>query len=432
MELRQYARMLRRHWLLIAGAVLLCTLSAAILTAQAPPIYQSGTKLLVFSRAAGSNLGESYQGDLLAQARVKTYADLVRSPAVLQGVIERLRLPDSVGGLQSRVSVELPEDTTLITVTVDAESPARARDTAEALAEEFSQYVAGVEQARARSVNDVRVTPVQAATMPAGPIAPHHVLDLVLGVLAGLAAGVAAAVLREHFNGRIRDAADVARVTEAPAFGTGSGRRWSVRRRAGPGRSTGEAHRDLASVLLRLQENRGGGPIVVLGVTRDSGGSEIVTKVARALARSPLRVVLITPTAPDSWPGLFDVLAGRVPVGRALQQAEDEPWLMFLSAGASGTDRPALDPRPIAKLIADLHEWADVVLFDPPPLDESVDGALLAAYCDGALLVVRPGHTRRKALARAIERLEDLSTAPRAVLLNSMARSAAADGALGG
>jgi len=63
------------------------------------------------------------------------------------------------------------------------------------------------------------------------------------------------------------------------------------------------------------------------------------------------------------------------------------------------------------------------VLIDAPPLDESVEGAVLAAHSDGALLVVRPKRTRRKDLARAVETLRDLSTGPTGVYLNRIPRA---------
>jgi succinoglycan biosynthesis transport protein ExoP len=436
-ELRQYLRMMRGQWPLIAVALLVCLLSAAFLTRQSRPIYQSITKLLVLSRSARADPGESYQGELLAKARVRTYADLVTSPTVMQGVIERLQLRDSVGNLQSRVRITIPEDTTLIMVTADAASPWLARATAEAVAEEFSRYVDGLEQARAKSAELLTVTPVQAATLPEGPIGPHHLMDLILGGLAGLALGLAAAVLREVVDGRVRDEADVARLIQAPVFSSVAPlHRWNAR--VGSPRRM-DVYRDFASVLLRLQEDRRGRAVTVLGPTRDAGASELVANVARAVARSPLRVVLITRTggephpegeAPATWPGLFDVLAGHAPLDAALRAVKGEPWLTLLPADTSGPLRPALDPHQVSRVMAELHELADVVLFDAPPLDESVEGAVLAAYCDGALLVARPRRTRRKDLARAVETLRDLSTAPTGVFLNPIPRSRATDSAL--
>jgi non-specific protein-tyrosine kinase len=422
--------MLRGQWPLILIAVVLCTLAAVALTRESPSVYQSTTKLLVISRGGGSDPSKVYQGELLAKERVKTYTDLVTSPAVMQGVIDRLRLRDSPDGLRSRIAVSQPEDTALIVVTVDAGSARAAAATAEATAEEFARYVDGVEQARAVSADLVSVTPAQAASLPTAPVSPHHRLDVLLGALAGLALGLAAAVLREFTSGRIRDEADVTRIVDVPVFSSVSAPR---RRRHGGVRNLREAdaYLDFGSVLLRLQEDRPGRAVTVLGPTADAGASQLVANVARALARSPLRVVLIAPapTGPGGkaqerpWPGLYDVLAGRTSVRAALHPVDGERWLSLLAADAPGTLRPALDPRQVQRLMAELHEVADVVLIDAPPLDESVEGAVLAAYSDGALLVVRPRRTRRKDLARAVETLRDLSTGPTGVFLNTAPRS---------
>jgi polysaccharide biosynthesis transport protein len=428
-EFRQYLRTLRGQWPLILLAVVVCTLAAFALTRESPSVYQSTTKLLVMSRGGGNDPSQVYQGELLAKERVKTYTDLVTSPTVMQGVIERLGLRDSPDGLRSRVAVSQPEDTALIVVSVDAGSPRAAATTAEAIAEEFGSYVDGVEEARARSVDLVSVTPAQAASVPTAPVAPHHVLDLLLGALAGLALGVAIAVLREFTSGRIRDEADVARIVDVPVFSRTRGPR---RRPPGVSNLRGsDPYLDLASVLLRLQEDRAGRPMTMLGPTADAGASELVANVAKALARSPLRVVLIAPaptgvggrTQERPWPGLYDVLTGRISVRAALHPVGGERWLSLLASDAPGALRPALDPRQLQRLMTELHEVADVVLIDAPPLDESVEGAVLAAHSDGALLVVRPKRTRRKDLARAVETLRDLSTGPTGVYLNRIPRA---------
>jgi capsular polysaccharide biosynthesis protein/Mrp family chromosome partitioning ATPase len=434
MELRQYARMLRGHWLLIAAAALVCTLLAGFSTARVPATYRSTTTLLVSSSGDNGDLSESYQGDLLAKARVNTYADLVRAPTVLQAVIDRLRLPDSVSSLQSRITVVVPEETTLIRVSADGGSPTAAKAIADTVAAEFAHYVATIENDRGRLRHPITVTPLQAAT-PAGSVGPHRLMALMVGLLAGLLLGVGAAVLRERLDGRVRDEVDVARLTEAPVLGTVPGRKWPRRRARASPESRDEAYRNLASLLLRIQEDRGGGPIVLLGPTKVASGSQLAANITQAMARSALRVVLITPIgdepawgkiAPSSWPGLFDVLAG-MPVDLVLRPAEGRPAVLLLPAGASGDTRPALDPRQVAKIMADLQERADVVLIDPPPLDQSADGAVLAACSDGAFLVVRPGRTRRADLARALATLRDLSTAPRGVLFNTPGGSAEAD-----
>jgi capsular polysaccharide biosynthesis protein/Mrp family chromosome partitioning ATPase len=423
-EFRQYLRTLRGQWPVILLAVVLGTVAAFALTRESPAVYQSTTKLLVISRGGGNDPSQVYQGELLAKERVKTYTELVTSPAVLQGVIDRLALRDTPDGLRGRISVTQPEDTALIVVAVDAGSPRAASATAEAVADEFARYVDGVEQARARTVDLVTVTPVQAASVPTAPVSPHHLLDLLLGALAGLVLGVGLAVLREFTSGRIRDEADVARIVDVPVF---SSARPPRRRHAGV-RNLREpdAYLDLASVLLRLQEDRAGRPVTVLGPTADAGAAELVANVARALARSPLRVVLIAPAPTGAhgraqdhpWPGLYDVLAGRISVRTALHPVEGEKWLCLLPSEAPAALRPALDPRQLQRLMTELHEVADVVLIDALPLDESVEGAVLAAYSDGALLVVRPNRTRRKDLARAVETLRDLSTGPTGVFLN--------------
>ena len=46
------------------------------------------------------------------------------------------------------------------------------------------------------------------------------------------------------------------------------------------------------------------------------------------------------------------------------------------------------------------------VIIDSPPLDSVADGALIASFCDGAILVVRSGMTSRRLVKQSIQQLE--------------------------
>ena len=59
-----------------------------------------------------------------------------------------------------------------------------------------------------------------------------------------------------------------------------------------------------------------------------------------------------------------------------------------------------------------------MVIFDSPPCTTMVDGSSLAAQVDGAILVVRAGHTPRIAVARACQVLRETGTRLLGTILN--------------
>ena len=63
------------------------------------------------------------------------------------------------------------------------------------------------------------------------------------------------------------------------------------------------------------------------------------------------------------------------------------------------------DPR-MEELLDRLAEDYRYVIIDSPPLDSVADGALIASFCDGAILVVRSGMTSRRLVKQSIQQLE--------------------------
>lgn len=63
------------------------------------------------------------------------------------------------------------------------------------------------------------------------------------------------------------------------------------------------------------------------------------------------------------------------------------------------------DPR-MEELLDRLAEDYRYVIIDSPPLDSVADGALIASFCDGAILVVQSGMTSRRLVKQSIQQLE--------------------------
>jgi polysaccharide biosynthesis transport protein len=220
LDLKQYGRLLRAHWLLVVATILVCTVAAGVLAWTRTPIYAARTQLFVSTPGIPADLSQTYQGGLFSQQRVLSYAQIVSSPLVAQAVIKRLGLPMSVRQLQDKIRSSVPTDTVLINVTVRDPSPQRARAIANALGEEFSSFVSTLETRPGDRESPVKVSVTSQAQLPAHPDSPQKALYLAPGVLAGLVLGIGAAVLREVLDNRIRGGDDAAALTGAPVLGS--------------------------------------------------------------------------------------------------------------------------------------------------------------------------------------------------------------------
>jgi receptor protein-tyrosine kinase len=68
-----------------------------------------------------------------------------------------------------------------------------------------------------------------------------------------------------------------------------------------------------------------------------------------------------------------------------------------------------------------LHEHADIVLVDSPPVLPVTDAAVLSGVVDGTLVVAMAGSTARPQLARTVEMLRQVNAPLLGVILNATA-----------
>jgi Mrp family chromosome partitioning ATPase len=72
------------------------------------------------------------------------------------------------------------------------------------------------------------------------------------------------------------------------------------------------------------------------------------------------------------------------------------------------------------ELLAELAALADIIVLDSPPATALADAAILSTQCDGVLMVLDSGSTRREVARRAVEALRRVNTRVIGVLLNRM------------
>jgi Mrp family chromosome partitioning ATPase len=67
---------------------------------------------------------------------------------------------------------------------------------------------------------------------------------------------------------------------------------------------------------------------------------------------------------------------------------------------------PLLESARFAKMLEAISSSFDWVILDATPMLPMADSASLARLCDGVLVVVREGYTRRKVLNKALDSIE--------------------------
>jgi capsular exopolysaccharide synthesis family protein len=178
-----------------------------------------------------------------------------------------------------------------------------------------------------------------------------------------------------------------------------------------------ESYRVLRTRLLRLQSERGLRSVVVTSSTKSEGKSAVSLNLAFSCAQLPEMKVLVIDSdirscglsrlldAPKG-PGLSSVLSQKSEPEEAIL-ATDLPNLHFLPCDSSPIP-PAelLAGRRWSELIASCAETFSLVIVDAPPVLNLTDVDLIAAPCDGVLMVVRAQQTRTDLLQKATSQVD--------------------------
>lgn len=103
--------------------------------------------------------------------------------------------------------------------------------------------------------------------------------------------------------------------------------------------------------------------------------------------------------------GLYSLIMGEVDIAQVVV-ATPTPNMYFLDV-EPGIPNPAdvLGSTRMTKLVDQLANRYDYVIFDTPPVGTFVDAAVLAGHVDGTVLVVRPNFVKRAELEHAYEQL---------------------------
>jgi succinoglycan biosynthesis transport protein ExoP len=433
-DLRDYLRILRKRWIVIVSLTLLGTGSAAAITIAMTPKYEASTLVYVQVQSTGT-VGELAQGSTFIQNQVKSFAEVVGTPRVLDSVITRLDLEESAGELAQSIAATAPLDTVNVQISVTRDDPAEAAQIANAVTSSFRQVVGEITASSGASpTSQVTVSVLKDATVPASPASPNSSSSLLMGAFVGLALGLGLAFLRELLDTRIRNERDVTALSDAPIIGGITYDPGAVKRplivQEDPRSVRAEAFRTLRTNLQFLEIEPGPRSFVVTSSIPSEGKTTTAANLAIALADSGAQVVLIDADLRrpkvaeymgiEGAVGLTDVLISRAALADVLQ-----PWgrsnLAVLPAGAIPPNpSELLGSRAMATLIKNLESEFDLVILDLPPLLPVTDAALVSKLTRGALLVVAAGRTQKGELAGAVSSLENVGANLAGIILTMM------------
>lgn len=448
MSPEMYLKIIRRYWLALIVAVIISGLVGYGAAQVLPKTYSADSSGFITTPgtadAEGSNaVSAAMAGDSYAKSRAKSYADLGKKRVVAEDAIKDLGWDVTPESLVSRVEVTVPTGTVTLKVTARGSTPEQARDLANAWIRAMSQEIKVLESSGGGTAT-VELASLESADLPSSPISPNATLYTAVGALLGLFAGLGYALIRSRRDLRIRSAQDVTSLTEHPIVGTlplekdlaASEGRLSTEdesqrdvRQASNVHHLNEALRELRTNLEFLDVDHPPRSIVVTSALPGDGKSTVAANLATMIAASGQQVVLIDgdlrkPTVARTFSvpgeiGLTDVLAGRTELAAVVHPWSSNDALSVLPSGSIPPNpTELLGSQNMRELVESLTEEGMIVIIDAPPILPVTDAAVLAAKCDGSLVVASAGQTRTDSLEQALERVEAVHGRILGVVLN--------------
>jgi len=434
-ELRDYLKVLRKQWRLIALCVLLAAGTAALVTVQSTPQYRTTVTFFV-STPGNADANSAYTGGLFSQQRVKSYASILASPTTAAAV--STAAPGTTPeGLVGHITAAAVPDTVLLKATVSDPSPVRALEIARGVATAFPQVVRDLEARDPAAAAPIKASVVEQPTLPAAPFSPQPTRNLALAVVLGLLLGVGLAVLRETLDNSVKSADDIQAATGAATLGAiGYDAKASTRPlivHDNPRNARSEAFRQLRTNLQFVQVDGSLRSMVITSSVPQEGKSTTACNLAITLAQAGVRVCLVEgdlrrPRVADylgleGAVGVTNVLIGQRSLDAVLQ-----PWGNgMLEVLASGPLPPnpseLLSSHGMGDLMEALERRFDVVVVDAPPLLPVTDAAILSTLASGAVLCVRSRRTRKEQLSEAAGALRAVDAKILGVVLNMVPTS---------
>ncbi len=195
----------KRKFLIILTALLTGILALGYSVFIAKPAYKSTTRIYVVNRQQGENPTLTNQDLQAGSYLVKDYKEIILSQDVLASVISELKLSGSPSDLASKVTVTVPTDTRIVSITVTHADPTEASRIANTLREVAAEKIIAVTK-----VSDV--TTLEEAETPKTPSSPNIRRNTIIGVLAGGVLMVIVVVIVEILDDRVKKPEDIEEV----------------------------------------------------------------------------------------------------------------------------------------------------------------------------------------------------------------------------
>ena len=194
-------RVVKYVWVILTVGIVFGIAAYMWSTIMVVPKYKSSTKVYVLN----NNINEkklTTQDFQIGNYLLKDYKEIILSSKVLERVIEKNGIQMNLVDLRSKIEVKIPQDTRILTITVEDTDSKRAADLANAVRDEA--FLEIKEITKEESVNILEKA--QESKTPSSPdIRKNTIMAIGIGILLSLAV----VILKEVLDDRVKKQEDI-------------------------------------------------------------------------------------------------------------------------------------------------------------------------------------------------------------------------------
>lgn len=211
MNFQQYIRALKTGWWIVLGAALISVGVSMVYTYSLAPIYEASATLVANPSARISETGDLLYGlDTLSgrTALVSTYCQVIESQSTLASAASSYSLTRDLTEMYIGedpiydVECTVVPDSSVLRLRVEGPTPEIAEGLAASISAIGVEYVHSVQAAFELQVLDPAVAAPE-------PVAPNHLVDMLLGGLIGFFGGIAFVLARQTLTENLMERVDV-------------------------------------------------------------------------------------------------------------------------------------------------------------------------------------------------------------------------------
>lgn len=280
------------------------------------------------------------------------------------------------------------------------------------------------EQTMTKQIRDVDVYVVETAKTPARPSNQNLPKTFLIALVLGSLGGVGSAFLLEYMDNTISLNEDAEEKTGVKALAVIPFMKDEEKTpesvvKDHPASAEAENYKVVRTALSLSTAAGFPKTMMVTSVFPGDGKTLTCANLAIAIAQANRSVLLIDcdmrrPTMhkvlkKKSKNGFSEVLTGQIDKFKAVQ-ATEVPNLRFIPAGSIPPNpSDLLSSEQAERIIAELAEKFDIIMFDTPPMASVSDSHVLAGYVEKILFVTRSGVTRYEDLIRTMSQLGEMT-----------------------